>query len=942
MAVQKLYPSSPDVSLIDWQVNSGGLDRYDAINEGTNAPDISDYVLNVKVGEKYFDDLYESGTLYDNIKAYKDTVRINLGEMNVWPETTNLKLFAAVNPSTYYGSPAWGIGSFDSQSDFLLHYWNFNDNTGDSITPGGLFLTDTFSDGDIAYTTGKQGNAADFTDGAFLRGSATTTQAPSLRFDSDKSFGGWFYNNGGASTIFTIGNGSARQSVCTLKILDGGVLEYAVYRLSSSGLDGIKVASVTTTAPENEWAFVVCTYNSFNNTIKMSLNAGDFIEASFTPTVLNTTFAYIYIGGHPAVTYFNGNPNDNAESSFLNGYVDEWAIWSKSLTLSEISNIYNSGSGSTYPLDDIIDRKRTVLYDNNGQEIAGISSTNIAASGDLITIDDTAGQLYTFQLDDTSGQLSRNEYDLSNTYIDLQLFTERKYTGIEYTDTSYYDPVIGDGPEWSNANSSPLEEDGVFSSYGMVPTSSQYSDILYLYNYTGLSIPSGSSIQNITAKIITRIEYDGDANYYNSPGNAVVYFDLFPCSTTSTIGNAVATPSWSDGSTKTFFVELDADGITSSDIDNDFGVAARARGVSDGTKYYDVEIDVIELKITYSVPKELLPSIHAAIFTLDVNLDGQTFVDNTVPLYMHNTIVPESTTLYTNSEMPSGDVPLHTWGDDGAESGVSLYIDGLVYDDTPLFIEGHDTEPTGITLHTIGGLYDNSSTDLFLLNTLTPGDTTLYIKGNENESGLVPLNMFAKTSDSGNTPLTIFGGYTTDSNMNLHIEGYGAALNDGVPLFLWSTQNPGIRDITSVFMKSDNSGYVDSNMNLFIQSPDSSDITSNLPLYINNATPSLSEDTTLFIKQSNTESSGDTPLYIKSPGTTEGALPYNTDIPLFIARDQEYNWNSTNLYMHVASGEDENISMFIKSINNTEENTTLYINSKDDQSGDTPMYVSGF
>ena len=131
-------------------------------------------------------------------------------------------------------------------------------------------------------------------------------------------------------------------------------------------------------------------------------------------------------------------------------------------------------------------------------------------------------------------------------------------------------------------------------------------------------------------------------------------------------------------------------------------------------------------------------------------------------------------------------------------------------------------------------------------------------------------------------------------------------------------------------------------MNLYIQSPVSADITSNIPLYINKDTPSLSDTTTLFIQQNNTESSGNTPLFISSPGTTDGAIPYNTDIPLFIARDNNYNWNQTSLYMHVASGVDDTTTMFIKSINNEDNNTTLFVNAKDDTSGDKPLYISGF
>lgn len=933
MTVQILYPTSPDIGLLDWQTNAGTVNKYDAINEGTTNPDETDYVLKKVAGDISFNNLYESGVLKDNIKAYRDIVRINLGEMNVFPDSggIDLNVYAAVDPSTYYGSPAWGIGSFYSESDYLLEYWTLNDSVGlvSKITPG-ISLSSFISTGAVSFVTGKQGGAASFDgESTFLTGSISTVTNPKYRFSSSKSFGGWIYNNtaSGDATIFTLGNGSARNSACTLKLLDGGSMEFAIYTLytnpETGATSGVKVKGITTTAPAiGQWSFVVCVFDKINRVIKISVNGGAFVSGTFSNYVINEDFGSLYLGGHPEAIYFGDSSSNTIEASYFEGYLDEWAIWDKALTLDQISDIYNSGAGSTYPLDTIIEKKYTTLYDNNGLEIASITPTTIASSGELVPINSSTPTLYTFELNDISEQLLWNEYDLSNTYIDLQLFTERKYTGSIFGSTAFSSAssesnvATGGSLPWSTLDETHTIDNvstGIAAGVGS-------TDILYLSSF-GFGLPTDATILAVDMQIVSTYVKE-----------ALIESITFKMWLTNSVGTIIsdektvhnptvnitgATPYISDNVTFTTLGTWGA-GLSPSIVNTGgFGVKIQLVTTGSGGPSYTFDIDYVALKIRYSTPGPNVPSIHAAIFTLDVTSDGQQLVSNTVPLYMCNKHVPSETTLYTAALLPSGETPLHIWGHDGIE-------------------------PTGIPLYTVGGIYENSSTDLYLLNTLTPADKTLYIQGKDSSSGLVPLNMFGKASDSGNTPLFIHGVFSDNSNLPLSIQGFGDEVSSDTSLFLWSTQNPGLRDITSIFMKSDNSGYSDGDMNLYIQSPVSADITSNIPLYINKDTPSLSDTTTLFIQQNNTESSGNTPLFISSPGTTDGAIPYNTDIPLFIARDNNYNWNQTSLYMHVASGVDDTTTMFIKSINNEDNNTTLFVNAKDDTSGDKPLYISGF
>lgn len=929
MTTQILYPVAPDVGLLDWSLISGSVARYDAIDEGTTNPDESDYVLKTLVGEQYFDNVYESGILYDNVKAYHKSVRVNLGEMVVFPDNDglNLKVHAAINPSTYYGSPSWGIGSFYSESDYLLDYWTLDDSAGlvSEISDGASFST-IYSPTPISYTTGKQGNAANFGGDSFLYTELTTSSNIRYRLDTNKSFGGWIYNNtsSGDALLFSIGNGSPRGSACTLKLLDGGSMMLSINRVytdpNTGELIGQSIANVTTTAPAiGEWSFIICVIDITNRIIKISINGENFITQSFGNYVLNANFYNMFLGGNYAITYQNGNSSDNISASYFNGYIDEWAIWDTALTLANIQNIYNSGTGSTYPLDTIVDKKYTTLYDNDGLEIASISPTSISSSGDLLIVDSETPALYEFTLDDESEQVNWDQYDLSNTYIDLQLFTERKYDSIKYNSTnetggsSATEATLSGGYPWTTPSLA-LSPDDMYAEAGGGYTGTPYSfttNDLHIKNF-GFSIPINAAIRKVVAKITTKFNHGGTYTYQ------------LDAALTDTSGNRIGN-SYVDSSipnnTKTT-VNINNYGVWGAALtpaivnDTNFGIRIKYTGESDGEAFV-AGIDYVTLIITYSEDAPRQTSIHSAIFTLDLTSNGQQLVNNTTPLYLHNNLEDGDTTLYTAALKPSGEVPLHTWGSDNVEA-------------------------TGVPLYIHGGIYDNSGIDLYLQNSLTPADTTLYINGHDNSSGTVPLNIFAKASDSGEHPLFIHGAYSDSDSMNLFIDGYGDTVSGEVALFLWSTTNPGIRDISSLYMKADNSGYYDGNMNLYIQSPVSADITANIPLYISKATPSEGEETTLFIKQDNTESSGDATLYIKSPGTTDGALPIDENMPLFIARDQNYNWLGHPMYIHVAENDSGNTTMFIKNVANTSNNTTLFMPAIGNESGDTSLYVSGF
>ena len=76
----------------------------------------------------------------------------------------------------------------------------------------------------------------------------------------------------------------------------------------------------------------------FNSTnVNATAYVNGIIEGSGVTGVLNNANTQWVLG-----TAFNNN------SDFINGQMDEFGVWNKSLNQSEISDLYNSGAGKTY------------------------------------------------------------------------------------------------------------------------------------------------------------------------------------------------------------------------------------------------------------------------------------------------------------------------------------------------------------------------------------------------------------------------------------------------------------------------------------------------------------------------------------------------------------------------------------------------------------------
>jgi len=140
-----------------------------------------------------------------------------------------------------------------------------------------------------------------------------------------------------ASYIFNYGSSAQGDAQLSLSEKSGNVLETGIVE---DGVAWKGTVSGTTTISNGNWYFVVINYYA-NKTLSMHINGGD--KVSVTTTASASSTGHIVFG---TSIYHGSATTDTARH--INAYLDEIGIWNRTLTESEISDLYNNGDGITY------------------------------------------------------------------------------------------------------------------------------------------------------------------------------------------------------------------------------------------------------------------------------------------------------------------------------------------------------------------------------------------------------------------------------------------------------------------------------------------------------------------------------------------------------------------------------------------------------------------
>lgn len=219
----------------------------------------------------------------------------------------------------------------------LVSYWKLDESSGnaaDSHGPNTLTNTNT-----TAYAAAKLNNGADFEAGSSQSLSIADASQTGLDFTTALSFSLWFKLESAPGTQMNFINkhagGGNEQYFLAYRTASTPNFRLSVDKTGNGTAQDI--LGVDTTFNTATWYHVVCTWDGATKTAKFYINgtqSGTDQVGANVDTIFNGTDAFAL--GVPGAEYFDG-------------IMDEVGAWSKVLTSTEVSQLYNGGTPLPYP-----------------------------------------------------------------------------------------------------------------------------------------------------------------------------------------------------------------------------------------------------------------------------------------------------------------------------------------------------------------------------------------------------------------------------------------------------------------------------------------------------------------------------------------------------------------------------------------------------------------
>jgi Concanavalin A-like lectin/glucanases superfamily len=261
-------------------------------------------------------------------------------------------------------------------TDNLIGYWRLDEASGSRADSSGTGNTLTEFGGTINSTAGKIVNCPD-TLGYNKRLERATNTSLQMG-DVDFTIAGWFYITEFTASrdLLRLDNGAAWDYDIYFSTPNGNKFTFYTERVSG----GYKEVSSSISPVANTWYFVVAIHDSVNDTMSISVNNGTPVTITgVTGGTKVTTGATFRVG------------SDIAK-------IDECGIWKRVLSASEITQIYNSGDGLSYPFTPLLLINRTEPIALSEAVKPAVLLTDLVAYWKL---DETAGTLSTTWADST-------------------------------------------------------------------------------------------------------------------------------------------------------------------------------------------------------------------------------------------------------------------------------------------------------------------------------------------------------------------------------------------------------------------------------------------------------------------------------------------------------------------------------------------------------------
>lgn len=215
----------------------------------------------------------------------------------------------------------------------LLHYWKFDESSGNASDSVGSFtLTNTNT---VTYSTGKINNGAYTTEAAnnYLSANAPET----LEGDATVNF--WAYISSFSTSSDAIYLRTVNPVWDNYYMITSSNIKYQASSYNSGNQIGD--STWTNTFSTGTWYMITVLTTTSSYTSEVYVNGTSLGTQNFNNSWPST-------GKSPRV-YTSGSAMYASYPARLNGRIDELGVWSRKLSSSEITSLYNGGSGLQYP-----------------------------------------------------------------------------------------------------------------------------------------------------------------------------------------------------------------------------------------------------------------------------------------------------------------------------------------------------------------------------------------------------------------------------------------------------------------------------------------------------------------------------------------------------------------------------------------------------------------
>jgi hypothetical protein len=219
-------------------------------------------------------------------------------------------------------------------SDNLIAYWSLDEASGNAIDAHSTHdLTDTNT---VGAATGKVNGARDFERG--------NTEVFSIADNDDLSVGdiafsiaAWVQLESKFADEMVIACKSSAGNGDWFLHYNDGLDRFQFQVFTAGGFGGSATANADNLGSPSTatWYFVVAWHDPTANTINICVNDGTVNSTSHSGGVGDFASTIFHIGGDPFANYWDG-------------LIDEVGFWKKVLSASEITELYNAGSGRDY------------------------------------------------------------------------------------------------------------------------------------------------------------------------------------------------------------------------------------------------------------------------------------------------------------------------------------------------------------------------------------------------------------------------------------------------------------------------------------------------------------------------------------------------------------------------------------------------------------------